>query len=120
MNSQEKSSGTRQLRRTLQPPRRAHPVTLRQVAEAAGVSTATVSLVVNKKKDAPRSPPTPANGCGMRSGTWATGPMPWPKTLVSGSSRFIGLVADSIATTPLPARSSMAPRMRHGSTDTPS
>ena len=33
-------------------PERAHPVTLRDVAEAAGVSTATVSLVVNKKKAA--------------------------------------------------------------------
>ncbi|MFE4835352.1 LacI family DNA-binding transcriptional regulator [Arthrobacter sp. NPDC056691] len=78
---------------------RAHPVTLRQVAEEAGVSTATVSLVVNKKKDARISAETRKR---VRDAISKLGyrPNALAKTLVSGTSRFIGLVADAIATTP--------------------
>jgi len=71
---------------------RAHPVTLREVAEAAGVSTATVSLVINKKKNARIADDTRQrvleaiqllgyrpNAIGSAfwkpSSSWATGPM---------------------------------------------
>jgi LacI family transcriptional regulator len=76
-----------------------NPVTLREVAAAAGVSVATVSLVVNNKKDARIGAATrrrvqeAVRELGYRPNALA-------KTLVHGSSRFIGLVADAIATTP--------------------
>lgn len=89
---------------------RAHPVTLREVAEAAGVSTATVSLVVNQKKDARISAETRKR---VRDAIHALGyrPNAMAQTLVSGSSRFIGLVADAIATTPF------AGQIIHGAQD---
>lgn len=112
MNSKENDPGFRQA-----PPRgptgkqqRAHPVTLREVAEAAGVSTATVSLVVNNKKDARISEETRKR---VRDAILELGyrPNALAKTLVSGTSRFIGLVADAIATTPF------AGQIIHGAQD---
>lgn len=89
---------------------RARPVTLREVAEAAGVSTATVSLVINKKKNARIGDETrqrvhdAIRQLGYRPNAMA-------KTLVSGTSRFIGLVADGVATTPF------AGQIIHGAQD---
>jgi LacI family transcriptional regulator len=77
----------------------AGPVTLRDVARRAGVSVATVSLVVNGKTAARIGEGTrqrveqAINELGYR--TNVTG-----RSLVSGRSTFIGLVADAIATTP--------------------
>ena len=87
-----------------------HPITLRDVAEVAGVSVATVSLVVNNKKDARigadarRRVRDAIHELGYRPNALA-------KTLASGSSRFIGLVADAIATTPF------AGQIIHGAQD---
>lgn len=84
--------------------------TLRDVAEAAGVSTATVSQVINNKpgarigKDARRRVLEAVDQLGYRPNRLA-------KTLQSGSSRFIGLVADAIATTPF------AGQIIHGAQD---
>ena len=91
-------------------PERAHPVTLREVAEAAGVSTATVSLVVNKKKDARIAEETRQR---VKDAIRALGyrPNAMAKTLVSGTSKFIGLVADGVATTPF------AGQIIHGAQD---
>lgn len=111
MVSKEKSSDTPlAAAASLRQPTRTHPVTLRQVAEAAGVSTATVSLVVNKKKDARISVDTRKR---VRDAIRDLGyrPNAMAQTLVSGSSRFIGLVADSIATTPF------AGQIIHGAQD---
>lgn len=86
------------------------PVTLRDVAEAAGVSVATVSLVNNNKKgarigeDARRRVHEAIKELGYRPNALA-------KTLASGNSRFIGLVADAIATTPF------AGQIIHGAQD---
>jgi len=87
-----------------------HPVTMRQVAEAAGVSIATVSLVINEKKnarigdDARKRVRDAIRDLGYRPNALA-------KTLVSGHSTFIGLVADAIATTPF------AGQIIHGAQD---
>lgn len=111
MNSQENSSVTpRGAAAPLGRPGRPQPVTLRQVAEAAGVSTATVSLVVNKKKTARISDETRQR---VRDAIRDLGyrPNAMAQTLVSGSSRFIGLVADAIATTPF------AGQIIHGAQD---
>lgn len=87
-----------------------HPVTMRDVAEAAGVSIATVSLVINDKKnarigdDARKRVREAIKELGYRPNALA-------KTLVSGSSKFIGLVADAIATTPF------AGQIIHGAQD---
>lgn len=87
-----------------------HPVTMREVAEAAGVSIATVSLVVNDKKkarighDARERVHKAIRDLGYRPNALA-------KNLVSGNSRFIGLVADAIATTPF------AGQIIHGAQD---
>ncbi|SLK00243.1 LacI family DNA-binding transcriptional regulator [Arthrobacter sp. P2b] len=111
MISMEKGSGeparTPRARRI---PERAHPVTLRDVAEAAGVSTATVSLVVNKKKDARIAEETRQR---VKDAIRSLGyrPNAMAKTLVSGTSRFIGLVADGVATTPF------AGQIIHGAQD---
>lgn len=73
-------------------------VTMKQVAEAAGVSVSTVSHVVNGTKarigqDARRRVLQAVEHLGYRPNALA-------KTLVKGTSPFVGLVADSIASTP--------------------
>ncbi|MDF9752367.1 LacI family DNA-binding transcriptional regulator [Arthrobacter sp. ES3-54] len=111
MISQENSSGTpSDAPAAVKQTQRHQPVTLRQVAEAAGVSTATVSLVVNKKKAARISDETRKR---VRDAIQDLGyrPNAMAQTLVSGSSRFIGLVADAIATTPF------AGQIIHGAQD---
>lgn len=86
------------------------PVTMRDVARAAGVSVATVSHVVNDKpgarigEDARRRVQEAVLELGYRPNALA-------KTLSQGSSRFIGLVADAIATTPF------AGQIIHGAQD---
>ncbi|MFB2597073.1 LacI family DNA-binding transcriptional regulator [Herbiconiux sp. P17] len=90
--------------------RAGQPITMRQVAEAAGVSIATVSYVVNDKKGARIGPEArqrvldAVKELGFRPNALA-------KTLSSGSSNFIGLVADAIATTPF------AGQIIHGAQD---
>src|SRR6476620_5632670 len=66
-------------------PARPHPVTLREVAEEAGVSTATVSLVVNKKKDARIAEETRRRVTDAIR-TLGYRPNAMAKTLVSGTS----------------------------------
>jgi len=84
--------------------------TMRDVAKAAGVSVATVSHVVNDKPgarigdDARRRVQEAIVALGYRPNALA-------KTLSEGSSRFIGLVADAIATTPF------AGQIIHGAQD---
>lgn len=86
------------------------PVTMRQIARAAGVSVATVSHVVNDKPGARISDETrqrvheAVEFLGYRTNALA-------KNLSVGSSRFIGLVADAIATTPF------AGQIIHGAQD---
>ncbi|WP_102191438.1 LacI family DNA-binding transcriptional regulator [Microbacterium aurantiacum] len=85
-------------------------VTMRDVAEVAGVSVATVSHVVNDKpgarigEDARRRVQEAVASLGYRPNALA-------KTLSQGTSRFIGLVADQIATTPF------AGQIIHGAQD---
>ncbi|WP_439593773.1 LacI family DNA-binding transcriptional regulator [Microbacterium sp.] len=85
-------------------------VTMRDVAKAAGVSVATVSHVVNDKagarigEDARRRVQDAVAELGYRPNALA-------KTLSQGGSRFIGLVADAIATTPF------AGQIIHGAQD---
>jgi LacI family transcriptional regulator len=74
-------------------------VTLRDVAQRAGVSVATVSLVVNDKAESRTGEATrqrvrqAINELGYRKNALAS-------SLVRGQSTFIGFVADAIATTP--------------------
>ncbi|MFF2346662.1 LacI family DNA-binding transcriptional regulator [Pseudarthrobacter sp. NPDC058119] len=91
-------------------PGRLQPVTLREVAEAAGVSTATVSLVVNRKKDARIAAETRKRVTDAIR-TLGYRPNAMAQTLVSGASRFIGLVADGVASTPF------AGQIIHGAQD---
>ncbi|GAB3604560.1 LacI family DNA-binding transcriptional regulator [Microbacterium aureliae] len=83
---------------------------MRDVAKAAGVSVATVSHVVNDKpgarigEDARRRVHEAVARLGYRPNALA-------KTLSEGGSRFIGLVADAIATTPF------AGQIIHGAQD---
>ena len=85
-------------------------VTMRDVAKAAGVSVATVSHVVNDKQgvrigeDARRRVHDAVAELGYRPNALA-------KTLSRGTSRFIGLVSDAIATTPF------AGQIIHGAQD---
>lgn len=85
-------------------------VTMRDVAKAAGVSVATVSHVVNDKPgarigdDARRRVQEAVVALGYRPNALA-------KTLSQGTSRFIGLVSDAIATTPF------AGQIIHGAQD---
>ena len=86
------------------------PVTMRDIAKEAGVSVATVSHVVNNKQGARIGEETrqrvheAIDLLGYRTNALA-------KTLSVGSSRFIGLVADAIATTPF------AGQIIHGAQD---
>jgi len=90
--------------------RHGSPVTMRDVAKVAGVSVATVSHVVNDKPgarigdDARRRVQEAVVELGYRPNALA-------KTLSQGTSRFIGLVADAIATTPF------AGQIIHGAQD---
>lgn len=92
------------------PGRGGSTVTMRDVAKAAGVSVATVSHVVNDKPgarigdDARRRVREAVVALGYRPNALA-------KTLSQGGSRFIGLVADAIATTPF------AGQIIHGAQD---
>lgn len=85
-------------------------ITMRDVARAAGVSVATVSHVVNNKagarigENARQRVQEAVVSLGYRPNALA-------KTLRHGSSRFIGLVADAIATTPF------AGQIIHGAQD---
>ncbi|WP_454697820.1 LacI family DNA-binding transcriptional regulator [Arthrobacter humicola] len=110
MISQEKDSGNAATPDVPVRKSRAQPVTLREVAEAAGVSTATVSLVINKKKNARIAEQTRQR---VKDAIRQLGyrPNAMAKTLVSGTSRFIGLVADGVATTPF------AGQIIHGAQD---
>lgn len=87
-----------------------HPVTMRDVAKAAGVSVATVSHVVNDKPGARIGDDTRKR---VQDAVAELGyrPNALAKTLSQGSSRFIGLVADAIATTPF------AGQIIHGAQD---
>ncbi|MBL0888843.1 LacI family DNA-binding transcriptional regulator [Myceligenerans indicum] len=95
---------------TPRPRRRGARVTLREVAEAAGVSTATVSHVLNETSGARIGPDTRQR---VRDAADALGyrPNAAAKNLVTGTTRFIGLVADAIATTPF------AGQIIHGAQD---
>jgi len=91
-------------------------VTMREVAELAGVSVTTVSHVVNDKPgarigaDARARVLRAVTDLGYRPNVLA-------KNLVQGTSAFIGLVADSIATTPFAGqiiRGAQEEAWRHG------
>jgi len=90
--------------------RSGHPVTMRDVAEAAGVSVATVSHVVNDKQGARIGEAARER---VRRAIEELGyrPNALAKNLVTGRSKFIGLVADAIATTPF------AGQIIHGAQD---
>lgn len=74
-------------------------VTLKEVAQLAGTSTSTVSLVINGKLSDRISPQTKAK---VRAAVQELGYRPnvMARTLSTGASRMIGLVTDAIATTP--------------------
>lgn len=86
------------------------PVTLHDVARAAGVSVATVSYVANRRMNVRLSDATrlrvqrAIDDLGYRPNALA-------KNLVKGTSKFIGLVADGVATTPF------AGQIIHGAQD---
>ncbi len=91
-------------------------VTLKDVALAAGVSTTTVSHVINDKRgvrigdDARQRVREAVDQLGYRPNVLA-------KNLVEGGSGFIGLVADSIASTPFAGqiiRGAQDEAWRHG------
>lgn len=92
------------------PIRRRGAVTLHDVAKAAGVSVATASFVANGKRDVRLTDATrervqqTIDELGYRPNAMA-------KNLASGGSKFIGLVADAIATTPF------AGQIIHGAQD---
>lgn len=85
-------------------------VTMRDVAKAAGVSVATVSHVVNDKAGARIGEDTRLR---VQEAVAALGyrPNALAKTLSQGTSRFIGLVTDQVATTPF------AGQIIHGAQD---
>jgi LacI family transcriptional regulator len=74
-------------------------VTMREVAERAGVSVATVSHVVNDKPGA-RIGQAARDRVRHAIDDLGYRPNAFAKSLVNGRSNFIGLVADAIATTP--------------------
>jgi len=84
--------------------------TMRDVAKAAGVSVATVSHVVNDKPGARIGDETRRR---VQDAVAALGyrPNALAKTLSQGTSRFIGLVTDQVATTPF------AGQIIHGAQD---
>lgn len=95
---------------------RAAAPTLRDVAQVAGVSVSTASLVVNRKPGARIGEAARARvleaveQLGYRPNALA-------KSLVRGSSQFIGIVSDAIATTPFAGaiiRGAQEEAWRHG------
>ena len=80
-------------------PKPRRPATLQDIADAAGVSVATASFVANRRMNVRMSSETRSrvqdviDRLGYRPNALA-------KNLVQGTSKFIGLVADAIATTP--------------------
>jgi len=92
------------------PSRNRGAVTLHDVAKASGVSVATASFVANGKRDVRLTDSTrervqrAIDQLGYRPNALA-------KNLASGGSKFIGLVADAIATTPF------AGQIIHGAQD---
>lgn len=91
-------------------------VTMREVAERAGVSVTTVSHVVNDKPGARIGAEARAR---VQQAVEELGYRPnvLAKNLVQGTSAFIGLVADSIATTPFAGqiiRGAQEEAWRHG------
>lgn len=97
-------------------PRPGASATLRDVARAAGVSVSTVSLVVNAKPHARIGEDTrqrvmdAANALGYRPNALA-------KSLVRGRSKFIGIVAEALATSPFAGsiiRGAQEEAWRHG------
>lgn len=74
-------------------------VTMREVAARAGVSVATVSLALNPKQRDRISPDT-RERVAAAVAELGYRPNAIAQSLVSGESRFIGVVADAIATTP--------------------
>lgn len=91
-------------------------VTMREVAERAGVSVTTVSHVINDKPGVRIGAKTRSR---VRQAVADLGYRPniLAKNLVQGTSRFIGLVADSIATTPFAGqiiRGAQEEAWRHG------
>jgi len=92
------------------PARGQQAVTMRDVARLAGVSVATVSHVVNDKQGARIGEAARER---VRNAVEELGyrPNAFAKSLVQGHSRFIGLVADAIATTPF------AGQIIHGAQD---
>lgn len=95
---------------TVEPSRGTHAVTMRDVAKAAGVSVATVSNVINDKPGA-RIGEDARQRVHNAVAELAYRPNMLAKTLSQGTSRFIGLVADAIATTPF------AGQIIHGAQD---
>ncbi|MFT8987468.1 MAG: LacI family DNA-binding transcriptional regulator [Bifidobacterium psychraerophilum] len=90
--------------------RHARHVTLKDVAELAGVSVSTVSLVMNEKKDARIAVKTQERvNRAIRELHYR--PNALAQNLVTGTSKFIGLLTDSIATTPF------AGQIIHGAQD---
>ncbi|GAB7002560.1 LacI family DNA-binding transcriptional regulator [Nocardioides sp. AN3] len=83
---------------------------MRDVAEAAGVSVSAVSLVLNNKKGA-RIGPEARQRIQDAIARLGYRPNAMAKDLVKGQSRFIGLVADAIASTPF------AGQIIHGAQD---
>lgn len=91
-------------------------ITMKDVADRAGVSVATVSLVINNKKPNRIGEETRARvmdavaQLGYRPNALA-------QSLVSGQSKFIGMVADAIATLPFAGqilRGAQQEAWRHG------
>jgi LacI family transcriptional regulator len=85
-------------------------VTLNDVAKAAGVSVATASFVANGKRDV-RLTESTRNRVQKVIEDLGYRPNALAKNLASGGSKFIGLVADAIATTPF------AGQIIHGAQD---
>lgn len=92
------------------------PVTMREVAAAAGVSVSTVSHVVNNTRGARIGKDARAR---VREAVGSLGyrPNALAKNLVTGRSHFLGLVADAIASTPFAGqiiRGAQDEAWRHG------
>lgn len=85
-------------------------VTMRDVARLAGVSVATVSNVINDKRGA-RIGEAARERVRVAVDQLGYRPNAFAKSLAKGHSRFIGLVADAIATTPF------AGQIIHGAQD---